>query len=66
VNEAREQRLLHVGELLERHVLDDRRQLVVITNHNPPLQSIVTVLWVLHKLNTDIIKTINTVKLDKT
>jgi len=49
MNEAREERLFHVGELLERHVLDHRRQLVVVANHNPTLQPIVTILWVLHR-----------------
>jgi len=49
MNKPREQRLLHVGELLERHVLDHRWQLVVVTNHNPPLQPIVTILRVLQK-----------------
>jgi len=47
VNEACEERLFHVGELLERHVLDDGRQLVVVTDHDPPLQPTVAVLWVL-------------------
>jgi len=39
--------LLHVGELLEGHVLDDRWQLVVITDHDPTLQTITTILRVL-------------------
>lgn len=32
-----EERLLHVGVLLKRHVLDDWRQLVVVSNHDPTL-----------------------------
>lgn len=41
-DKPREQRLAHVGVAIEGLVLDDRRQLVVIPNHNPPLQSIPT------------------------
>lgn len=32
-----EERLLHVRVLLKRHVLDDWRQLVVVSNHDPTL-----------------------------
>ena len=46
-HEACEEGLLHVGELLEGHVLDDGGQLVVVANHDPPLQAVVAVLWVL-------------------
>ena len=46
-NETREERLLHVGELLEGHVLDDRRQLMVVTDHDPTLQPVTTILRVL-------------------
>lgn len=48
-HKSSEERLLHVGVLLEGHVLDDRGQLVVVSNHNPTLQSAVTILWVLVK-----------------
>jgi len=43
-NKAGEERLLHVGELLESHVLYNWRKLVVITNHDPSLQTIVSIL----------------------
>ena len=46
-DEAREQRLLHVGVFLEGHVLPDRRQLVVVADHDPPLQPVVAVHRVL-------------------
>ena len=50
MNKACEQRLLHVGKLLERHVLDHWRQLMMVTDHDPPLQPIITILGVLdHK-----------------
>ena len=39
-----EEGLLHVGELLEGHVLDDGRQLVVIPDHDPSLQTIHAIL----------------------
>ena len=39
-----EERLLHVGELLEGHVLDDGRQLVMVPDHDPPLQPVHAVL----------------------
>ena len=56
-HEAGEQRLLHVGELLEGHVLDDRRQLVVVADHDPPLQPVVAILGVLQAYtNTFIIQ----------
>lgn len=41
------ERLLHVGVLLEGHVLDNRRQLVVVSNHDPTFQPAVAILWVL-------------------
>jgi hypothetical protein len=44
-----EQGLLHVGVLLEGHVLDNRGQLVVITNHDPPLKTAEAVSRVLQK-----------------
>ena len=46
-HQAGEHRLLHVGELLESHVLDDRGQLVVIPDHDPSLQPVIVVLGVL-------------------
>lgn len=42
-----EERLLHVGVLLEGHVLDNRGQLVMVTNHDPTLQPAVAILWIL-------------------
>lgn len=44
-----EERLLHVGVFLEGHVLDNRGQLVMVTDHDPALQPAVAVLWVLFK-----------------
>ena len=46
-DEAGEEGLLHVGVLLEGHVLDDGRQLVVVSDHDPALQAAVAVLRVL-------------------
>jgi len=60
VDEAREERLFHVGELLERHVLDDWRQLVMVANHDPSLQPVVAVLRVLHTDHTHRVNTANT------
>ena len=48
-DKAREERLLHVGVLLEGHVLDDGWQLVVISNHDPALQPTEAVLRILSK-----------------
>lgn len=48
-DDASEQRLLHVGKLLEGHVLDDGRQLVVITDHDPAFEPVVAVLGCLQK-----------------
>ncbi|TNN39069.1 hypothetical protein EYF80_050761 [Liparis tanakae] len=42
-----EEGLLHVGVLLEGHVLDNRGQLVVVSNHDPAFQPAVAILWVL-------------------
>lgn len=44
-----EQRLLHVAVLLKGHVLDDGRQLVMVSDHDPPLQSTKAVLRVLQE-----------------
>ena len=46
-DKTREEGLFHVGVLLEGHVLDDRRKLVVIPYHDPSLQPVVSVTWVL-------------------
>lgn len=46
-HKAREQRLLHVGIFLEGHILNDRRKLVMITNHDPALQPTVAILRIL-------------------
>ena len=51
-DETREERLLHIGVLLEGHVLDDRWQLVVVTDHDPALQAVVTVTWILKAVVT--------------
>jgi hypothetical protein len=48
-DEASEERLLHVGILLEGHVLNHWRQLVMVTNHNPPLQAAESILRVLER-----------------
>mmetsp|Transcript_1203 Transcript_1203/g.3355 ORF Transcript_1203/g.3355 Transcript_1203/m.3355 type:complete len:220 (-) Transcript_1203:693-1352(-) len=48
-DETSEEALFHVRELLERHVLDDRRKLVVISNESYPLESVAAILWVLQK-----------------
>jgi hypothetical protein len=39
-----EEGLLHVGELFEGHVLDDRWELVMVSDHDPPLQPVHAVL----------------------
>lgn len=44
-----EEGLLHVGVLLEGHVLDDGGQLVVVPNHNPALESAEAVRGVLQQ-----------------
>ena len=49
-DEAGEEGLLHVGVLLEGHVLDDGGQLVVVPDHDPPLQPAVAVRWVLREV----------------
>lgn len=46
-DKAGEERLLHVGVLLEGHVLDDGGELVVVPDHDPTLQPAVAVCWVL-------------------
>lgn len=48
-HESGEEALLHVAVLLKGHVLDDRWQLVVVPNHDPPLQPVVPILWVLQQ-----------------
>ena len=39
-NEAREQTLLEIRVFLQSDVLDDRRQLMMVTDHNPALETI--------------------------
>lgn len=46
---SREQALLHIAVLLEGHVLDHRRQLVMVADHDPPLQPGATVLRILEQ-----------------
>lgn len=46
-NKSGKQWLLHIAILLECHILDDGRQLVVISYHNPTLQTIETVMGIL-------------------
>ena len=54
-DEAREERLFHVGELLECHVLDDRRQLVVVSDHDAALQTTEVVLRILRHTHTTVL-----------
>lgn len=49
-DQTSEEGLLHVTELLKRHVLDDRGELVMVSNHDPTLQTIVVVLRVLQQV----------------
>lgn len=46
-DESGKQRLLHVGILLEGTVLDNRRELIVISDHDPALQARTTVFRIL-------------------
>ena len=50
-DEAREHRLFQVGIFLERQILNDRRQLVMVPNHDPALQPVPTVLGILNLIN---------------
>ena len=57
-DESGEKALLHIRELLEGDVLDNRRQLMVITDHDPSLQSIPAILWILNSFSSSIKKTL--------
>lgn len=55
-DKASEERLLHVWILLKGHILNDWRQLVMITDHNPAFQSAKTILRVLEMKSEEMTK----------
>lgn len=65
-NKPCKKRLFHVGVFLKSHVLNDWWQLVMVTNHNPPLQTTESILGVLEWNNYNYCNYYNIIKALKT